>query len=169
GSGKSTLCAGLAMRGWRLLSDELALYDFNTGLIHGMARPINLKNASIDVIKRFAPDAVLTPPVADTIKGTVALMRPPVASVQRASEPARPAWVVLPKFVANSPARLLPHSRAATFILLAEQSFNYDIQGLRGFNAIGQLVDQVSCHTFSYSSLDEAEAVFNQLHAEHQR
>ena len=47
GSGKSTLSTGLVMRGWRLLSDELALYDIETGLIYGMSRPINLKNKSI--------------------------------------------------------------------------------------------------------------------------
>lgn len=165
GSGKSTLCAGLAMRGWRLLSDELALYDFNTGLVHGMARPINLKNASIGVIRNFAPDAVLTDPVADTIKGTVALMRPPAGSVARAAEPARPAWIVLPRYVAGSHACMSANSRAETFILLAEQSFNYDIQGLRGFNAIGDLIDQASCYRFSYSDLDEAADVFDRLHA----
>ncbi|MDB5894860.1 MAG: HprK-related kinase, partial [Rhodoferax sp.] len=34
GSGKSTLCAALVMRGWRLLSDELALYDIDSGLVY---------------------------------------------------------------------------------------------------------------------------------------
>ena len=33
GSGKSTLCAALVQSGWRLLSDELGLYDPQTGQI----------------------------------------------------------------------------------------------------------------------------------------
>jgi HprK-related kinase A len=55
GSGKSTLCAALVNRGWRLLSDELTLIRLDTGEVMGLARPVNLKNASIDVIRAYAP------------------------------------------------------------------------------------------------------------------
>lgn len=41
GSGKSTLCAALVSRGWRLLTDELTLVSPATGLISPMARPIS--------------------------------------------------------------------------------------------------------------------------------
>lgn len=166
GSGKSTLCTGLVMRGWRLLSDELALYDMASGLIYGMARPISLKNSSIDVIQRFAPDAVMTAPVPNTTKGTVALMRPPLESVLRVCEPVRATWIILPKYRADALPELLQHSRARTFMLLAQQSFNYDLQGVRGFEAIGNLVDQAQCYQFTYSSLDDANRVFAGLLAD---
>lgn len=163
GSGKSTLCTGLVMRGWRLLSDELALYDMDTGMIYGMSRPINLKNNSIDVIRQFAPAAVMTAPMADTTKGTVALVRPPLASVLRVDEPVRPTWIILPKYSSEAAPELVPHSRARTFMLIAEQSFNYDVQGRRGFEAIGKLVDESQCYQFTYSQLDDAERLFNEL------
>ena len=163
GSGKSTLCAGLVMSGWRLLSDELALYDMATGLVHGMARPINLKNRSIDVIRTFAPEARLTAPVPNTSKGTVALLRPPPESVLRVREPARPQWVILPKYQRGAAPEMLPHSRARTFMLLAEQSFNYHLHGRRGFEAVGRLIDQTRCLHFSYSQLDDARRVFDDL------
>jgi HprK-related kinase A len=165
GSGKSTLCAGLVHRGWRLLTDELALIDMQTGLVHGMARPVNLKNRSIELIRAFAPDAVLTPPVPDTQKGTVALMQPPRASVLRVSEPARPAWVVLPKYQAGSQALLVDHSRARAFLLMAEQSFNYDIHGVRGFDAMSALMDRCQSLHFTYSDLNDAVQVFENLAA----
>lgn len=167
GSGKSTLCTGLVMRGWRLLSDELALYDMDSGLVHGMSRPINLKNESIAVIRKFAPQAVMTKPVADTTKGTVALMRPPAESVARVDEPAHPAWIVLPKYVAESKPEMRPYSKARTAMLLAEQSFNYDLQGLCGFNAIGDLVSKCECLQFTYNSLDDAERAFERLNKGH--
>jgi HprK-related kinase A len=167
GSGKSTLCAGLIHRGWRLLSDELGLYDLKTGLVHGMARPVNLKNASIDVIQRFAPEAVFTPPVPDTTKGTVALMRPPTESAQRRNEPVRVSAVVLPRYQRGSSALMQLHSPARTFHLLAEQSFNYDIQGARGFEAVASLIDQSRCYQFTYSDLNEASAAFDALVQEH--
>ena len=165
GSGKSTLCAGLVQRGWRLLSDELALVDMDSGLVRGMARPVNLKNASIDVLRAFAPDAVMTPPVPDTLKGTVALMRPPHDSVRRVREPALPAWVVLPTYAPGSAAVLQPHSPARTFLLMAEQSFNYDIHGVRGFEAMSALLDRCASFEFSYSDLADAARVFDQLAA----
>lgn len=163
GSGKSTLCSGLIQKGWRLLSDELGLYDMETGLIHGMARPVNLKNASIDVIRRFAPDAVMTRPMPDTTKGTVCLMRPPKESVARRREPAKPVWIVLPRYLRDAPPNMLPYDPAHAFMLLAEQSFNYDIHGATGFDAIGDLVDRCRCLEFAYGNLDDAEPAFRRL------
>jgi len=163
GSGKSTLCAALVLRGWRLLSDELALYDLADGALQGMARPINLKNQSIDVIQQFSPLAILSPRIPDTTKGTVALVRPPVDSVINARQPARPGWIVLPQYVPESQPRLTSHSKARTFMLMAEQSFNYDILGECGFDALGTLVDQSQCYRFTYSQLDDAIRTFEDL------
>ena len=163
GSGKSTLCAGLVMSGWRLLSDELALYDMAEGLVYGMARPINLKNRSIDVIQSFAPQAEMTVPVPNTSKGTVALLRPPRESVLRAREPARPSWVILPQYRPRAAAELTPYSPAKTFMLLAEQAFNYQIHGRQGFEAVGRLIDQTRTYQFVYSQLADAVATFNGL------
>ena len=163
GSGKSTLCAALAHRGWRLLSDELGLLDMSTGLVHGMARPINLKNASIPVIRAFAPDAHFSASMPNTSKGTVALVRPPQDAIEHRLTPAQPAWVVLPAWRADAPAQLMPIERSRAFMDLAEQSFNYDIHGLKGFQAVGRLVDACDCYRFEYSRLDEAVAHFEAL------
>ena len=163
GSGKSTLCAGLVMRGWRLLSDELALYDLQTGLVYGMARPISLKNKSIDIIKDLAPQAVMTARVPNTTKGTIALLRPPLSSVLRVLEPVKASWIVLPKYLPASPPVLAPYSRARTFMLIAEQSFNYETLGPAGFDAVSALVGSCQCYQFSYSSLVDAEQTFDQL------
>ena len=57
GAGKSTLTALLALSGWRLLSDEITLIDRDDGLIVPLARPVSLKNASIDVVRAFSSDA----------------------------------------------------------------------------------------------------------------
>ncbi|MDH0863733.1 HprK-related kinase A [Mitsuaria sp. GD03876] len=163
GSGKSTLCAALAHRGWRLLSDELGLLDLRTGLVHGMARPINLKNASIPLIRSFAPEAVFSASMPNTSKGTVALVRAPQDAIDARLAPARPAWVVLPAWRADAPAQLLPIERARAFMDLAEQSFNYDVHGQAGFQALGRLVGACDCFRFEYSRLDEALAHFDRL------
>jgi HprK-related kinase A len=163
GSGKSTLCAGLICRGWRLLSDELTLIDPATGAIVPVPRPVSLKNASIDIVRAFAPGAVLGPAVQDTLKGTVAHMSPPTESVRHAAETAMPAWIVLPRYTAGAPATLTPLSKARAFLHLADNSFNYHVHGKNGFDAIGKVIDACECYEFSYADLADAERVFAQL------
>ena len=86
GSGKSTLTAALSQRGWRLLSDEFGAFNPDSGSFHAVLKPIALKNQSIEVIRRFAPQAVLGPEFPKTRKGTVAHMAPQLDAVQRRRE-----------------------------------------------------------------------------------
>lgn len=163
GSGKSTLCAALVNRGWRLLSDELTLVDFDAGRVWGLARPVNLKNPSIDVIRKFAPEAFLTRPVHDTAKGTVALMAPPEASVHAGTRPAMPCWMVLPKYQAGAAATLEPMPRGQAFLQIADNAMNYAVLGRQGFEAVGELTARCEHFSFSYGHLDDAMRVFDDL------
>lgn len=164
GSGKSTLTAALSGKGgWRLLSDELTLLELDTGLLVPNPRPISLKNASIDIIRNYLPDAVLSTPVHDTTKGTVAHMRAPGDAVLRAADSALPAWIVFPHYSAGAGTTLEPLARAATFMELAGNSFNYSVLGADGFNALGRLIEQAAGFRFRYSALDEALDTFARL------
>lgn len=163
GSGKSTLCAGLMLSGWRLLSDELTLIDLATGNIVPLPRPVSLKNASIDVIAAFAPDALFTRRTHDTVKGTISHLRPTVTSIARAHEPAQPAWLVFPKWQADAPATLTPRPKARAFMEAASNAFNYSLLGARGFDALAGLIERCDCHDFRYGRLEEAIARFNAL------
>lgn len=163
GSGKSTLCAALVQRGWRLLSDEMALIDLRTGLLHGMARPVSLKNQSLRVIREFEPTVVIGEAAFDTAKGTVAHLRPNAADVRRVAEPARPAWVVFPQYVAGAAPMLTPRPQADAFMDLGRNAFNYALLGRAGFDCLGAVVDGCGHFDFSYSRLDDAIATFERL------
>lgn len=163
GSGKSTLCAGLVARGWRLLSDELALVSPEDGRLIPLPRPVSLKNDSIDVIRSFAPEVTIGRESADTTKGTVAHMKAPDDSIARADEHARPAWVICPKYEKGVPARLERRSRAQIFMHVIKNAFNYSVLGVRGFQTAAALIDVCDCYDFTYSSLDEAIDVFDAL------
>lgn len=164
GSGKSTLCAALAFGGgWRLLSDELALIDPATGRVVALPRPVSLKNDSIDLMRRFAPDAVFGAVVHETSKGEVAHARAPAEGLLRADQPALPAWVVLPRYLAGAPTQLAPLSRARGFMALVDNAFNYHVHGRSGFATFAGLIDRCACHEFSYSSLPEAVTLFDRL------
>ncbi|MFZ6691552.1 HprK-related kinase A [Undibacterium sp. SXout20W] len=163
GSGKSTLCAALMARGWRLLSDEITLVRLSDGLIEPVPRPVSLKNNSISIIQQFATDAIMSPVVRDTVKGTVAHMKPSSESVHRAQELARAAWIIFPKYVERSETILNCVSPARAMMNVAENSFNYGLLGQRGFSALGRMVQSCQSYEFQYSSLDQAIKTFDQL------
>lgn len=163
GSGKSTLCAGLISRGWRLFSDEIALIRLDIGTVVPHPRPVSLKNASISIIRNFAPQSVFSTPVLDTVKGTVAHMKPPSESVLRMQEAALPACVVFPKYEAKAMPQLSAIPPARAFLRVADNAFNYSILGRVGFETVARLVDQVKCYDFVYSTLDDAITAFDRL------
>jgi HprK-related kinase A len=163
GSGKSTLCAALIHRGWRLLSDELSLVRLESGEVMGLARPVSLKNASIEVIRAWAPDAVLSPPVRDTVKGTVAHMKAPGDSIARVGERALPAWIVFPRYAADAAAELAPIPKARAFLRVAENAFNYSTLGVAGFHAVAGLTAGSDAYDFRYGRLEDAVAIFDRL------
>ena len=163
GSGQSTLTAALLGHGWRLLSDEMTLVHLDDGVLVPLPRPVSLKNASIDIIRAFRPDAVLSRPVEDTTKGTIAHLKAPRESIARAAEPARPACIVFPRWEAGAAIALEALPKARAFMQVADNSFNYQVLGARGFAALGGLIDASDAYTFRYSSLPQAMALFERL------
>jgi HprK-related kinase A len=166
GSGKSTLAAALSFRGWRLYSDELALVRPSDGHLVPIPRPIGLKNESIEVIRKFAPEAVISDIWPESHKGSVAHVKPTRDCVDRSSETSMPASILFMTYSAASPTQLnaLPKSRA--FLRLAEASFNYSLLGATGFETMARMIDSCDCYEFTYSDLNDAVAQLSSLRQE---
>lgn len=163
GAGKSTLCASLAFhRGWRLFSDELAIYEPETGCLWPHPRPVSLKNESIARVAAM-PGARLGPVYRGTRKGDISLAACPPASVAAAAQPARPAWLVFPRFELGSAPFCEPISRAEAFAKIAEQSFNQERMGETGFRALCALLDAAECHEIRYGSTEDGLALIDAL------
>lgn len=159
GSGKSTLTAGLSMRGWRLLSDEFGAWDLHGRCFRPVLKPIALKNESIDVIRRFAPQAQFGPDFPGTRKGTVAHVAATSAAVSRRHDPAEHGAIILPKWVPGVPTLLEPLTADRAFPLLAFNSFNYSTLGEAAFDAVVRLVKDCPAFSLVYSDLEEAVAM----------
>lgn len=163
GSGKSTLTAALSSRGYRLLSDEFAAVRLGDGELLPALRPIALKNESIEVIRRFAPQTRLGPLYPGTRKGDVVHAAPDAASVAARATPAVPALVVFPRYEAGAATALRPFSHAQAFARLGVNSFNYAELGPLGFDAVRRLVERCECHRLVFSSLEEAIGIIDAL------
>lgn len=163
GSGKSTLCAALMLSGWRLLSDELALIDLQSGTVVPFVRPVSLKNDSIALIGERFPSAVLTQSVVDTVKGTVAHLRPSVASIACARKKARARFLVFPQFSKGSPLLVERLRSAEATVELARNAFNLPVLGTLGFQALTAVGRGCQSFALRYERLDQAITWFDHL------
>ena len=102
-------------------------------------------------MRSYVPEAVFSRPTHDTVKGTVALMKAPADSVARVDEPARAAWVVLPRYERGAPCELTPKSSADTLIELGQNAFNYSVHGRRGFHLLADVMQRCACFNLRYS------------------
>jgi HprK-related kinase A len=165
GSGKSTLCAALAWRGWRLLSDEMAIFSFETGRLLGNPRPVSLKNRAVEVMRAFEPRARFSRAYHHTSKGSIAYMQPPPDAVARAHETAGPGLLIAPVFRAGAPLTLRPMSHGVAFRWLADNAVNYASLLDHGFRTLADFVEGSRAYSLVYSDLDEAIACIGRLHA----
>jgi HprK-related kinase A len=163
GSGKTTLCAALVHRGWRLFSDEFALVRPHNLDFVPLPRPMPLKNESIEVIKALVPEAELGPTIPNTRKGTIAHVKAPAASIRDASRTSQPRWVVFPRWARDAPLALEPVPAPDAFMSIATNSFNYELLGDGAFATLRDTIDAARCFRLTYSDLDEAVAALADL------
>jgi hypothetical protein len=156
GSGKSTLTAALAASGFRLLSDEFGAVRLEDGRCVPMLRPISLKNESIGIVSRLRADAAMGPVFKGTRRGDVAHLGPDAESVAQRHVPAAIKLVVFPRYEAGAATALEPMPRAQAFTKLAVNSFNYEVLGPAGFEAVGRVIAGADCYRLTYGDLAAA-------------
>ena len=163
GSGKSTLCAALVSRGWRLFSDEMALIDLETGLLTPSPRPISLKNQSIGLIQNFWPASRFGPECHGTDKGTVAHTAAPLESVLAQDQASKPTHILFPKYIPGHPPTLKTIPKHQAMMKLIESCFNHHGLGQTGFERLCLLLDHCDCHSYQYSKLEDGIRSFELL------
>ena len=163
GSGKSTLCSALMLRGWRLLSDEFGLVDPASGQLIPIPRAIPLKNNSVSVIRDFSDQAVLGPLFRGTKKGDVAHLAPTKDSIKYQNNRVKPALVIFPEYNTNTHCNLVKQEKSMAFVRITDNSFNYYLAQNRGFKVLSKLIQDCDSYSLQYSHLNDAISALNQL------
>ena len=155
GAGKSTLAALLGERGWRLMGDEFALLDMESGALLPFPRAISLKNGAIRVMEAEVEASRFGPLLAGTPKGDIRHMRPNQDALARMGEGARPALILFPRFGEAGAVRGV--GPAEVFMRLTQASTNYVSLGRRAFDALNRLI--AACPALAIDYPDTATAI----------
>lgn len=158
GSGKSTLTAYLMLKGWRLLSDEMAIIDLKTLSVKPSIRPICLKNDSIELIKKQFDNTIFTSTFTDTHKGDVAHLKPSILSQQNAKTQADIVAVVYPGFTHGNDLDIFQLNKADCLFEFAKNAFNFDVIGNSAFEALKSLVEKIDCYEIKHNNLADVES-----------
>lgn len=154
GSGKSTLCAALALGDWRILSDELTIISHSDGHVQPMPRPVSLKGSSINIIRQHFPQADITIPITATHKGSIAYVRAPGRAVSAVGQTVPIGFVVFPKFKEGTTLVYESLPRAVALTELMENTFNVGLLGTQGFSALARSIAGAKCYAVEYGDLD---------------
>lgn len=163
GSGKSTLCAALALSGWRMLSDEFGVFRAGASDVLPLPKLIPLKNNAVDVIRHFSSDAFLGPTFKKTRKGDLAHFRPPKESIEKMHQSAQVKWIVFPKYEQNVGLNVESVTKSRALMRLANNSFNYHVVKQKAFETTSKVVQASECLSLTYSDLDRAIAYLDSL------
>jgi hypothetical protein len=153
-SGKTTLAAALTRAGFSYLSDEVALIDPSTALVHPYARALWMEIPSIELMGSDVRAAIPEDLLAlgrRQYQVTPEELRP--GSVGR---PSRVRFVVAPSYRRGSRTALEPMSRAEALVLLADNSFNFGRFGARAMPVLERLVRGAACYRLAMGRLDRA-------------
>jgi len=145
------------------LSDEFAVITDERGTVLPFARPPAIKNAAIEVLRAFAPEASFGPLIPNTRKGTIAHMRVPRASLERSDAGATIGMIAFPEFQEGAAISVDRVGGAHAFMRLAVHAFNYEILGARAFHMVGRLIRSCPCHVLRYGDLADAHAALDSL------
>jgi HprK-related kinase A len=158
GSGKSTLTAFLGLSGWSTYSDEMAIINPDSGLVSPLYRPVCLKNDSISLVKQWHPSAPFTAISKDTQKGDVAHVKVLNWDQYIQLQPVPIVAIVFPKYQRDTELTIYQLNDTQAFNFLSKNSFNYNVLGRTGFDAVDNIVRNCKNFEINYNDLNEVDA-----------
>ncbi|MGH2806059.1 MAG: hypothetical protein ACRDKT_02165, partial [Actinomycetota bacterium] len=154
-SGKTTLTSALVRDGFDYLSDEAALIDPATGLLHPFAKPLWMEARTLNLLPGLATSLP---------RGHLWMMKgnfhvaPDELRPGAIGTPCRVACVIAPSYAPDSTTTLEPISKAEALMLLAENSFNASSFGGDGFDALAGIAQGATCYRLTVGDLGAAVA-----------
>jgi len=157
GSGKSSLTAALAHKGFGYYSDEVALIERGSFQVPPVPLAVCVKETGWDLMSRYFPELSSLPIHQRDDRKIVRYVPPRAASVQKS--PALVSHIFFPLYRKDQPTRLEPLSRVAAFARLMDQCLALRQRLDHGnVQELVRWIAGIDCYALTFSSLDEAVA-----------
>lgn len=154
GSGKSSMTAALVHRGFRYYSDEVALIDPKTFHVPPVPLAICVKSTGWEVMARYYPDLLASPPHRRGDGKLVRYVAPPVGSALWPPAPVR--HIVFPRYDREARTELKPIARSeALGRLMAECLALRQRLDKQNVQELVHWIAQIDCAALHFSSLEE--------------
>jgi hypothetical protein len=164
GSGKTTLVAGLLLRGRRYVTDETVAIDPATSTVWPYPKPLGIDPGSWDILQSLRPD--VHPSLVPFLEQGWHV--PPGAIGRGVVAPAcEPGFVIAPRYERGASTELVEIRRSEAMIVLAENAFNITTFGTQGsMEAMAGIVRGSRCYRLTVGDLaDACEKVLELLEA----
>ena len=164
GSGKTTLAAALAARGWRFFSDELAVLDIGDLRVAPFPMPMSIKPGSVQALERYYPGLASGALHHRADGKDVRYLSPPPESLTGVGNSAAPIDIIVyPIYREGSKTRLAPLTKIDALQRLAATGSS-DRKFLSGdIEAMLALVERTPCFELVFSNLEEALELLEEL------
>ena len=158
GAGKTTLTAWLIAHGWRYLTDELAFVATGLAVVHGLARPLHLKQLAIPAVRAFA-DLDARADADDTLETPSSLLvQPSRLSGDTPAGPTRIDRLVFPRYQPGADDALTRLSPAEAGLRLMACLINARNLDGDGFPAATRLARQCPAYELRYGHFSQLNA-----------
>ena len=155
GSGKSTLTAALTHRGFRYFSDEVALIEPDTFMVHPMPLAFCSKYTGWDLLARYYPQILSVPTHIRSDRKVVRYIAPPADRIQ--NTPATVTHIVFPHYENGGKTELQPIARSEALVRMMSECMNkkqlLDRSVAENFV---RWISKIDCYALPFSSLEHA-------------
>lgn len=160
GSGKSTHALGMLLAGFRCLSDEIILLEPDGSMAWPFPRSFHAKADTLRLFPELRrPDAGSG--FADS--SGKARFDPAVIRKDWVSRPARPAWLVFPRYNPAGGDELQPLGETEALSMMIEQAINLTSFGQGGIEVLIRLVRSCECYRLGASDVKRACTLLSEL------
>jgi hypothetical protein len=159
-AGKTTTVAGLVRSGLRYLTDEAVAVGIDPLVVEPYPKPLSVEPGARPVLSGLRP--ALDGPLR-RYAGAQWHVAPADIRPGAVGRPSVPRLVVVPRYRAGGPTRLVPLPRSEALLLLVTSSFNLAVVGPPGFGALAEVVRRSGCYRLDIADLGEAVALVRRL------
>jgi hypothetical protein len=164
GSGKTTLAAALAARGWRFFSDELAVLDIGDLSVAPFPMPMSIKPGSVQALGRYYPGLASGALYHRADGKHVRYLSPPPESLKGVGNSASHIDIIVyPIYREGSKTRLAPLTKIDALQRLAATGSSDRKFLSADIEAMLALVERTPCFELVFSNLEEALELLEEL------